>query len=309
MDFHENESLKLRVIYLTEQTLKIGTSEWRKACSDVRQAFEEHGCFVIEYNKFSMELRNEIFGGLKELFDLPTQVKMQNKCKLPLISYVGNISMMPIHESLGIEDAGTLQAAHDFTNRMWSNGNDPFRDSVHEYGKVVVELDQMVTRMLFESYGVEKLHDSYVESTCYVLRLLKNRVPGKGEINIGIGTHTDTSFTTILHQNQVDGLEVQTKHGNNINVPFSPTSFVVMAGDALMAWSNNRIVAPRHKVVVNGEVDRYSMGLFTFNNGIIEVPEELVDEEHPLMYRPFDHTHLLHFFAQTRTPIQAYCGI
>ncbi|XP_065869173.1 2-oxoglutarate-dependent dioxygenase AOP3-like [Euphorbia lathyris] len=303
------ESPKLHVIYLAEETFKEGTSEWRKACSEVRQAFEEHGCFALDCTVFSTELRQGIFGGLKELFDLPTQVKMQNKCQRPLISYVGNISRMPIHESLGLEDAATFQAVNNFTHRMWPSGNNHFRDCVHAYGKIVVELDKMVTRMLFESYGVEKLHKSYVESTCYVLRLLKNRVAEEGEINIGIGTHTDTSFTTILHQNEVDGLEVETKQGNNIKVQFSPTSFVVMAGDALMAWSNDRIKSPRHKVVVNGKVDRYSMGLFTFNNGIIKVPEELVDEKHPLMYKPFDHTKLLHFFAQTRTSIQAYCAI
>jgi hypothetical protein len=92
----------------------------------------------------------------------------------------------------------------------------------------------MVSRMIHESYGVEKYYDSHIGSTTYLLRVLKNRVPQGNEPNIAFVTHTDKSFTTILHQNQVNGLEVETKDGNWINVEFSPSSFVVIAGDALM---------------------------------------------------------------------------
>ncbi|KAF2323148.1 hypothetical protein GH714_033673 [Hevea brasiliensis] len=300
---------KLPVLDFSKETLNPGTSCWLKACADVRQALEEYGCFAVEYKKLSPELRDGVFGVLKELFDLPTEVKMQNKCQRPLISYIGHDSRIPLHESMGIEDAATLEAAKKFSNLMWPSGNDRFCEYIHAYGKLVTQLDQMVTRMIFESYGVEKHHDFYVESTCYVLRLLKTRAPKENETNLGLGTHTDTSFTTILHQNQVNGLEVDTKDGQKINVEFSPSSFVVMAGDALMAWSNERIKAPRHQVIMKGKVDRFSMGLFTFNNGILEVHEELVDEEYPLKYKPIDHLGFLHFFQKTRRPIKDYCGI
>jgi isopenicillin N synthase-like dioxygenase len=105
---------------------------------------------------------------------------------------------------------------------------------LHSYAKLAAELDDMVSRMIHESYGVEKYYDSHIGSTTYLLRVLKNRVPQGNEPNIAFVTHTDKSFTTILHQNQVNGLEVETKDGNWINVEFSPSSFVVIAGDALM---------------------------------------------------------------------------
>lgn len=105
---------------------------------------------------------------------------------------------------------------------------------MHSYAKLTAELDQMVTRMIYESYGVGKYHASYEASTTYLLRVLKNRVAEENEPNLGFVAHTDKSFTTILHQNQVNGLEVETKDGEWISVEYPPSSFVVMAGDALM---------------------------------------------------------------------------
>lgn len=60
---------------------------------------------------------------------------------------------------------------------------------------------------------------------------------------------------------------------------------------------------------------RYSLGLFSFIKGIIQVPEELIDEEeHPLKYKPFDHVGMLHFFATAegryhQRTLKAYCGL
>ncbi|KAK3026119.1 hypothetical protein RJ639_040791 [Escallonia herrerae] len=88
--------------------------------------------------------------------------------------------------------------------------------------------------MLFENYDIQKYYDSHIESTTYLLRLLKHRGPQRSEDNVAIPPHTDKSFFTILHQNEVDGLHVKTKDGQWIAVEFPPSSFVVMAGDACM---------------------------------------------------------------------------
>lgn len=92
----------------------------------------------------------------------------------------------------------------------------------------------MVKRMVFERYGVKKYYDSHVASATYFLRLMKYRAPEMNETNQGCHVHTDKSFMTILHQNQVDGLELKTKDGEWIAFESSPTSFLVMAGDAFL---------------------------------------------------------------------------
>ncbi|KAJ0007805.1 hypothetical protein Pint_29961 [Pistacia integerrima] len=184
---------KLPVLDFSRKDLEPGTTTWFKTCNDVRQALEDYGCFIMEYNKLPPKL-----------------------------------------------------------------------------------CDQMVTRMVFESYGVEKYYDSYKNSITYLLRVLKNRFPKGDEPNLGFVTHTDKSFTTILHQNQINGLEIDTRDGQKINVDFSsPSSFVVIAGDAFMDTFSEP------SVIMKGEVDRYSLALFSFGNGLVEVPEQLVDDKHP----------------------------
>jgi len=87
--------------------------------------------------------------------------------------------------------------------------------------------------MVFDGYGVEQKHcDSLLESTKYMLRSFKYRVPQKDENNLGLHAHTDTSFFTILHQNNVNGLQVKLKNGEWIDVDPSPFMFLILAGDA-----------------------------------------------------------------------------
>lgn len=106
---------------------------------------------------------------------------------------------------------------------------------MHKYAEFAAKLDQMVTRMVFESYNVEKYYDPYIESTTYLLRVLRNSAPYDKNPNLGFVTHTDKSFTTILHQNQVNGLEMETREGEQININLSsPSLFMIVAGDALM---------------------------------------------------------------------------
>ncbi|KAL5574615.1 hypothetical protein UlMin_016314 [Ulmus minor] len=305
------------VIDLSNENLKPGTSSWFKTCNNVRLALEEYGCFEALYDhKMSQQLHQEIFSELKNLFDLPTEIKMKNVSDHPFFGYVGHHpSIPPIHEGLGIGNATTLEAAQSFTNLMWPQGNDHFCETVLSYAKIVSELEQVVASMVFESYGVEKYYDTHVKSTTYLFRSMKYRVPEKNESNIAVNVHTDKSFLTILHQNEVKGLEFKTVNGHWIQFePSRPSSFAVNAGDAFLAWSNGRIHSAPHRVMMRGSQPRYSVGIFSYHSGTIEIPEELVDEEHPLQFKPFDHYGLLNYFATAEGPkiessAKAYCGV
>lgn len=108
-------------------------------------------------------------------------------------------------------------------------------EAILSYSKLVAELEKLVVRMVFESYGVEKYCDSHLKSASYLCRVMKYRSPEEEEANMGFVSHTDKSFMTVVHQNQIAGLEIKAKDGQWFGVDqLSPSSFVVMAGDAIM---------------------------------------------------------------------------
>ncbi|KAJ6427273.1 hypothetical protein OIU84_022798 [Salix udensis] len=274
---------ELPVIDFSKENLKPGTSSWLSTCKDVMCALEEYGCFVAVYDKVPLKLHNDLVTTLKDLFDLPLETKRKNVSDLPYYGYVGNQPFIPsLYEGMGIDNAITLEGAEDFADTMWPGGNDHFCKTVLSYSMLISELEKMF--------------------------------PEKTEANVGCDAHTDKSFITVLHQNQVSGLEVKSKDGQWMSFTPSPSSFIVIAGDALLAWSNERINAPFHRVVMSESEPRYSVGLFSFIKGMIEVPEKLVDEKNPLRFKPFENFGLLRYFLteegrEKESAIKAYCGV
>ncbi|KAI3852353.1 hypothetical protein MKX03_018833 [Papaver bracteatum] len=307
---------KLPVIdFSGDDNLNPGTDYWLSVRTKVCQALEEYGCFEAVYgNKVSLELHNEMFQAIKELFDLPLETKILNTSPKPYYGYAAEASVRPLLEGMGIDDAPILEQVSSFTNLMWPEGNPSFCETVHSFTTRVTELEQTVTRMVFENYGVEKYYDSHIESMNYLLRVMKYRKCEESESNLGATPHTDKSYITVLHQNQVHGLEVQTKSGDWVKVTPTASSFIVMTGDAFLAWSNGRLQCPIHRVVMEGDSTRYSVGLFAFSHALVEVPKELVDEEHPLKFKPFSQIGLTNFMMteegqKAESTVKAYCGI
>ncbi|XVE52008.1 hypothetical protein DITRI_Ditri02bG0085800 [Diplodiscus trichospermus] len=289
-------AVKLPVIDIFDENSKPGTASWVSKCNHVRLALEEYGCFLTPYDEVSSQLQDQVFNSVQELFALPTETKVQNTSDKPYFGYFKHPSI-PLSESMGIDNPTILEGTQSFTNLMWPNGNQKFFESVHSYAKLVSQLDRVVKHMVFESYGVGNYYDSHIDSTSYLLRLIQYRLPREGESDNYGFPHTDKSFLTILHDNQVAGLETKTKDGRWIDVEPSGSMFIVMTGDAFLAWSNGRIHSAVHRVVTKGKKERYSLALFSFSGETIKTPEELVDEAHPLLFKPFENMDLIRLYS------------
>ncbi|XP_075512600.1 putative 2-oxoglutarate-dependent dioxygenase AOP1 [Primulina tabacum] len=310
-----SETIKLPIINFSELKQESKNPSWESVKNQVRFALQEFGCFEATFDQIHRNLRDSVIEGSRQLFELPLQNKLRNSSNKRYHGYIGQHALVPLYESLGIDDALDLGSIESFTNLMWSEGNPDFSKNIRSFAEQLSELDQIVRKLVLESFGLEKYMDEHIESTNYLVRVQKYDSPKSHETELGLTTHTDKNMVTILYQNEVNGLEVQAKDGQWFVVEPSPDSFVVMIGQAFHAWTNGRLHSAHHRVMMKGSVARYSIGLFSVpkEGYIIKSPEEMVDEKHPLLFKPYEHFEFVKFFytpegLKSSDALKAYCG-
>ena len=67
--------------------------------------------------------------------------------------------------------------------------------------------------MVLEIFGVENYLDEHMNSINYLMRVMKYSAPHTEEAKEGGRSHIDNNIMTILYQNEIEGLEVETKEG------------------------------------------------------------------------------------------------
>ncbi|PRQ56871.1 putative oxoglutarate/iron-dependent dioxygenase, non-heme dioxygenase domain-containing protein [Rosa chinensis] len=262
------------------QTLITGFQPWNSQpvqlnwtrfnlCKRVREASENYGFFEIVYDKIPLGLRAEFFSATRQLFGLPLETQKKSINPKPYHCYYGQFPHAPLYESIGVEDASNYESLTSFAHIMWPDGHDQFCN-------IVIAMT--------------------------LLRVQKYSAPPLGEYVTGLNAHTDKALTAILCDDQVSGLEFETKDGQWINLSLPSSSFVFIVGDPLMAWSNGRMHSVKHRVMMCGEKERYSLGAFgvPVEGTIIKAPKELVDEEHPQLFKDFDYMDFSMFACQRK---------
>ncbi|TKV92143.1 hypothetical protein SEVIR_9G144400v4 [Setaria viridis] len=298
-----------------------GAGQWAAVRAQVVDALATFGCFDAHYPALTPDLRAAFFdGAVKKLFALPDDAKRRNTCSpdRPLFGYLGSMAgFTNAYESLAISDRVEPERVRAFADLMWPGGdNAAFCEAVHGAARRIAELEESVQRMVMEGLGVPEYHDAMRESMRHVFRMAHYNAPGgdaEGK-EVRYGTHQDCSMLTVVCQHAVDGLEVQTGDGEWIHFrPSSPASLVVIAGNELRAWTNDRVRAPFHRVTVGGDVARYSAILFALPGLKIQAPDELVDEEHPPRFKPHCNDDFMHFCvahgARHEDRLKDFCGV
>ncbi|KVI05975.1 Non-heme dioxygenase N-terminal domain-containing protein [Cynara cardunculus var. scolymus] len=252
---------------------------WDSAKTKALQALQEYGCFEATFAQISSDLQESVFDGLEQLFNLPLETKQGNTSDRDFHGYIGQIPFMPLYESMGIDAPYIPEKVDKFTSLM---------KSIQTYSKKLWELDEMVKMMVFEGLDLEKYLDEHLEATNYHLKVMKYRAADPSESTMGLDSHADTSILTILHQNGIQGLEIRTKDGDWLTVNVSPNSFVT----------------------------RLSVGLFSLPKigSLVKPPKEMVDEEYPLLFKPFDYGEFMDYFCMAGVKkdtysLKAYCGV
>jgi isopenicillin N synthase-like dioxygenase len=166
-----------------------------------------------------------------------------------------------------------------------------FREDVTAYHDALTELGRRLVGVVALALGADsaELMPAFEQPTTW-LRLLyyPPTDPQEGDDLFGSAPHNDFGFLTILAQDDIGGLQVQTPAGAWVDAPRIDDAFVVNVGDMLHRWSNGRLKSTPHRVINRSGRSRYSCPFF-FDPHVstrIAPLAGCTSEENPTRYEP-----------------------
>lgn len=308
----DRKNLELPIVDLSGLDMtRFDEKSWEIARSKIAEALETYGCFEVVYDEVSSELRNELLGLIvPNMFALPVLNKRSDgwytKLGFPFLA-------------LELNDPNSMINVQEYANAIWPQGNDFFCNIVFKYANHMQELMNMIHRMIIESLGLEDHYDSHMSSLAYSIRFSNYyKDTSDGRINLALPSHKDPNYISIICPHNVEGLEVEAANGDWIQSKPMTNSFTVFVGEAFKAWSNGRLNAPTHRVKLKSEIEKRYAVIFStkpnITNDIISAPKELIDGQHPLLFKPFKYYDFLNFRCSDEgervdDALKAYCGV
>lgn len=142
-----------------------------------------------------------------------------------------------------------------------------FRDTVLAYIEAVTRLGHRLMEGIALSLGLPAGYfaERYTADPLILFRIFNyptQAVPEGMDVHWGVGEHTDYGLLTILHQDEVGGLQVRTP-GGWVEAPPVAGSFVCNIGDMLDRMTGGLYKSTPHRVTRNSSgCDRLSFPLF-----------------------------------------------
>uniref|UniRef100_A0A0D2ZQA5 Fe2OG dioxygenase domain-containing protein n=1 Tax=Brassica oleracea var. oleracea TaxID=109376 RepID=A0A0D2ZQA5_BRAOL len=255
----QTSGVKLPVIDLSHLTN--GEEVKRKRCvKQMVDAAKEWGFFQVVNHGIPKEVFEMMFREAKKLFDRSFNVKVREKfsdTSKNCYRWGNPNATSPTQYSFSEAFHITLAEILSFSD----DGNN-FRTTVAMYVQEVARVAHMICEILGNQV---KVNSKYFENIFALqnsfLRLNKYHPCVFGSQVFGLVPHTDTSFITILAQDQIGGLELK-KNEQWIGVKPCSEALTVNIGDMFQALSNGVYQSVRHRVITPANVERLSIAFF-----------------------------------------------
>ncbi|KAJ9545772.1 hypothetical protein OSB04_025479 [Centaurea solstitialis] len=277
-----------------------------EASSLVGKACQKHGFFLVVNHGVDESLISDAQRYMDLFFELPLSEKQRAQRKAGescgyASSFTGRFSSkLPWKETLSFRFSSEENSS-DIVKDYFKNTMGPefvrLGKVYQEYCNAMNKLSLGIMELLGMSLGVERAHfKEFFEENNSIMRLNYYPPCRKPDLTLGTGPHCDPTSLTILHQDNVGGLEVFVDNEWRSIAPNS-RAFVVNIGDTFMALSNGRYKSCLHRAVVNNKTPRKSLAFFLCpkKDKVVRSPEELVDENNPRIYPDFTWSTFLEF--------------
>jgi len=262
----------------------------------IYQACHEIGFMYIQTSVISIEKLEQVFHQSKSFLNLPLAVKQQLEWSDSL-SNTGYVGLK--RERLNPNQPEDLKEAFNIGNKELIHSS--LSSISLDENPIILTFYQNCTdlaNILLQGFALalelpEDFFTSRHNEQNHTLRLLHypplqtSPLPGQ----MRAGEHSDYGSLTLLFQDGVGGLEVQTASKEWIAVPSIPGTVVVNIGDLMQRWTNNIFCSTKHRVIIPDDQrinqSRYSVAFFCHPNSDTEVAcLESCSQQQPPIYPP-----------------------
>ena len=198
-------------------------------------------------------------------------------------------SFMMMREA-GPDDPDVKNGSYLTGPNRWPINPSRFKERVTKYADKMTQLCDRLTFIIMQALGVKEIdyHNLFERPTIW-LRLLYYPPQILPDNDLyGSAPHRDFGALTVLAQDQVGGLQVQSPDGNWLDVPELPNSFVVNVGNMLHRITNGLLISTPHRVINKSSKERYSCPFFYDPNinAVIKPQGNRVSADNPENFEP-----------------------
>ncbi len=292
------------VLDLTEYFTTGSVQSLQRIAAELKIACEEVGFFSIIGHQVPQREISQMFSAVQQFHALPLEIKNQLKMDRPDWP-VGGVGYMPVkNRKLPTRDRPNLNEAFivkcdnvlGMDDNQWPQEQSlpGFRAIVERYANTMKTLGQRMMPIYANALDMPAAFfaEAFV-SPLYRLRM--SHYPANlaaSDQDFGIAPHVDTTFCTILAQDQ-PGLTIFSERRRVwINAPALTDAFIVNSGELLKQWSNDRFLSVKHFANNNlGDKSRYSIPFFFNANPdyVMSCIESCCGPDNPAKYPPISY--------------------
>lgn len=243
-----------------------------RVLGEIEQACRQWGAFQVVHHGVSDEVVRGLRAAMTVFFNLPLADKRAiMRSELNPWGYYDQELTRNTPDWKEIFDYGPTDG--DKLVPRWPPGLPTFRAAVEAYYQACEQLGLRLLGALAANLGVcsttlnrhfQETHTSFVRLNYYPPcpepeAPGDNSTPASG--HLGLNPHTDAGVLTVLLQDEQAGLQVFRGGLWHLVEPLEG-ALVVNLGDIMQVWSNDRYVAPVHRVLANTGASRQSAPFF-----------------------------------------------